>query len=59
MGNAVGDLTASLFILVESLQHCTKSSLNEVLHLIPTTALSEDTSPIAEEDTEDYTVETT
>lgn len=55
----MGDLTASLFILVESLQHYTKSSLNEVLHLIPTTALSEDTSPITEEDTEDYTVETT
>ena len=49
----MGDLTASLFILVESLQHYTKSSLNEVLHLIPTTALSEDTSTITEEDTED------
>lgn len=55
----MGDLTISLLILVESLQHCTKGSLNEVLHLIPTTTLSEDTSPITEEDTEDYTAETT
>ena len=55
----MGDLTISLLILVESLQHWTKGSLNEVLHLIPTTTLSEDTSPITEEDTEDYTAETT
>ena len=36
-----------------------KKSMAQTHHLIPTTALSEDTSPIAEEDTEDYTVETT
>ena len=52
LGDKMGDLTAGLFILVESLLHCTKSFLYEFLNLIPRRTLWENTFPFTEEDTE-------